>query len=220
MHKMRRLTVETNWEGVWRRVFSPHSDKVQIREVVKCFKCDADGFAMACKIELKDETMSVEDLAGNDVLTNVETLHEEKDGSLVVFIEGKLSVPGERQFSELRLVFAGPPEFLDVNRQKATLVGTETEISKVLELSKKYAEELPHKILALASLKPESESLLSRLTRKQSQALLLAYDLGYYDVPRKISSEKLANRLQVDKSTLVEHLRKAQRKLLAGVVEG
>lgn len=218
---MRRLTVETNWEGVWRRVFRPHSDKVQILEVMRCFKCDADGFAIICKIELKDETMSVEDLAGNDVLVNVETLYEEKDGSFVVFIEGKLPVPaGERRFSELKIVLAGPPEFLDVNRQKATVVGTATELSKVLQLSKEYAEEVPHKILAVTSLKPESESLLSRLTRKQRQALILAYALGYYDLPRKISSEGLARRLKVDKTTLVEHLRKAQRKVLGGVISG
>lgn len=44
--------------------------------------------------------------------------------------------------------------------------------------------------------------------------------LGYYDVPRKISSEGAARHLKMDKSTFVEHIRKAERKILAGVVTG
>lgn len=47
-----------------------------------------------------------------------------------------------------------------------------------------------------------------------------AYALGYYDVPRKISSDELSRQLNVDKSTIVEHLRKAERKLIDGIITG
>jgi predicted DNA binding protein len=48
--------------------------------------------------------------------------------------------------------------------------------------------------------------------------LLTAYALGYYDVPRRISSDDLARHLDVDKSTIVEHLRKAERKLIGSII--
>jgi predicted DNA binding protein len=50
--------------------------------------------------------------------------------------------------------------------------------------------------------------------------LLTAYALGYYDVPRRISSDDLSRHLDVDKSTIVEHLRKAERKIIASIVAG
>jgi predicted DNA binding protein len=50
--------------------------------------------------------------------------------------------------------------------------------------------------------------------------LLVAYALGYYDVPRRISSDELSRHLNIDKSTIVEHLRKAERKLIGGIIAG
>jgi predicted DNA binding protein len=55
---------------------------------------------------------------------------------------------------------------------------------------------------------------------KQRKALLTAYALGYYDIPRRISSQDVSRHLNVDKSTVVEHLRKAERKLIAGIISG
>lgn len=49
-------------------------------------------------------------------------------------------------------------------------------------------------------------------------ALITAYSLGYYDVPRKVSSKEVSRHLNMDKSTFVEHLRKAERKIVAQVI--
>jgi predicted DNA binding protein len=47
----------------------------------------------------------------------------------------------------------------------------------------------------------------------------LSPDLGYYDVPRRVSSEELAKRLKIQEPTLVMHRRKAERRLLAALIE-
>ncbi|MBI4257486.1 MAG: helix-turn-helix domain-containing protein [Thaumarchaeota archaeon] len=57
-------------------------------------------------------------------------------------------------------------------------------------------------------------SLLSELTKKQLQALLIALDSGYYNLPKKITTEQIARRLGVPRSTYEEHLRKAESKIL------
>ena len=96
------------------------------------------------------------------------------------------------------------------------LLGKESELQKYVRHVDKF--KVHHKILALTSLKLHPEDQLAGLTSRQRGALLSAYGLGYYDVPRKISSRQVAGRMRIDKSTLVEHLRKAERKVLAGVL--
>jgi predicted DNA binding protein len=61
-------------------------------------------------------------------------------------------------------------------------------------------------------------SLVDNLTIKQRNTLQTAYRLGYFEVPRRIDSSNLAKRLGVGRATLNEHLRKAERRLLAQIM--
>ncbi len=232
---MRRVTVEIHidhcvpkrcihQEGeqeseAWHTIFSPHSDDVEVLEIVRTFKCDGEGFAFTCKMMIRDENLRPEDLSGTAVLSNLDTLHQEEDASWMDYLAGRFPDPGD--FPELgnwNPVVAGTPEFVGVDRLRATLLMNEDEVGQFRELSMKYPEELPLRILTVSPLKTKADSDLARLTGKQRKALLLAFALGYYDIPRKITSYDLARRLKVNNSTLVEHLRKAQRRLLSGVL--
>ena len=55
------------------------------------------------------------------------------------------------------------------------------------------------------------------LSVRQREAFALARDRGYYEYPREVTATALADALGVSKSTFLEHLRKAERTLLAGV---
>ncbi|AIC15498.1 helix-turn-helix domain-containing protein [Nitrososphaera viennensis] len=216
---MRRVTLEFNYQDAWKQIFGYNYGKVEILEALRCFRCDTQGLALICRIRLKDKSMDAKDLVGNGLLTNLEVLYREKDGSLVVFIEGETIVPpSPGSIHRPRLLMARPPEFLDVNRMKAELIGREIEIKKFLQYANRLSN--TYKILGLTSVNTKPESPLSKLTLKQRQALLTAYALGYYDVPRRISSEQLSEHLNADKSTVVEHLRKAERKLIASIIAG
>jgi predicted DNA binding protein len=116
-----------------------------------------------------------------------------------------------------KMLMTHAPDFLDVDRMRVELVGKEDEISKFLQYTSKLSNN-SFKILGLTSIDTKGESLLSKLTLRQRQILLTAYALGYYDVPRRISSDELSGHFDVDKSTVVEHLRKAERKLIASIV--
>lgn len=52
------------------------------------------------------------------------------------------------------------------------------------------------------------------LTEHQRKALRLAYELGYYDIPKRINLQELARRMEISKPTLDIILRRAQRKLV------
>jgi DNA-binding CsgD family transcriptional regulator len=216
---MRRITMEFNYEAAWKQIFGLNANRVEVLEALRCFKCDTQGLAIICRIKLKDDSMNIQDLLrGKGLLTNIEILYKEKDGSLVVFIEGGSCVPKPpKDIKPPKMLMARPPDFLDVDRMKVEMIGKENEIKKLLHYTNKWGDN-SFKILGLTSIDTKGASLLSKLTPRQRQMLLTAYALGYYDVPRRISSDELSRHLKVDKSTIVEHLRKAERKLIGSII--
>ena len=76
-----------------------------------------------------------------------------------------------------------------------------------------------YKIVSLLGANFAENSPLHRLTEKQRKILLTAYRLGYYDVPKKINSDELGTYFRLAGSTVVEHLKKAERRLLAGIID-
>jgi predicted DNA binding protein len=70
-------------------------------------------------------------------------------------------------------------------------------------------EETVHNSLLIST-----RSLLGGLTSKQTNALLTALDHGYYNLPRSASAEEIARRLGIPRTSFVDHLRKAQNKVM------
>lgn len=56
---------------------------------------------------------------------------------------------------------------------------------------------------------------LDDLTERQREVLETAWDAGYFEVPRQASTADLATELDLDDSTVSEHLQRAERNLLA-----
>lgn len=52
------------------------------------------------------------------------------------------------------------------------------------------------------------------ITPRQEAAIRIAYDLGYFDIPRKINLKKLSKILGMSPSTLNELLRRAEKKII------
>lgn len=52
------------------------------------------------------------------------------------------------------------------------------------------------------------------LTDRQTEIVSTAFELGYYNNPRKIGSDKLAEIFEITQPTLLEHLRKAEKKIM------
>lgn len=59
--------------------------------------------------------------------------------------------------------------------------------------------------------------LLGGLTRKQAEALLMALQDGYYAVPRSATMVEIAKRRGQPRTTMEEHVRKAEAKLLTAM---
>jgi predicted DNA binding protein len=57
-------------------------------------------------------------------------------------------------------------------------------------------------------------SLFGQLTEKQLKALLSAIESGYYEIPKKVTADELARKHGQPRSTLEEHIRKAESKVV------
>ena len=53
-----------------------------------------------------------------------------------------------------------------------------------------------------------------------SEAILAAKRLGYCDIPRKAETSNVARELNPSKSTTLEHLRKAEKRLIRQLLTG
>lgn len=80
-------------------------------------------------------------------------------------------------------------------------------------------EEMDAEITVTGMKSPESEPTGARggdqLSERQREVFEFAREMGYYNWPREVSATDIADELEVSKATVLEHLRKAEAKLLA-----
>ena len=63
------------------------------------------------------------------------------------------------------------------------------------------------------------ETPISALSDRQREALLAAADLGYYDHPRRATHADIADRLDCAPNTVCDHLQKAEKTVMAAVLD-
>ncbi|WP_227132842.1 helix-turn-helix domain-containing protein [Halorubellus salinus] len=63
------------------------------------------------------------------------------------------------------------------------------------------------------------DTLIPELSDRQEEAVVSAWEEGYYAIPRETTTEELATALDIDRRTFEEHLRIAENKLVGTLVE-
>jgi predicted DNA binding protein len=218
---MRRLVLEFSKDefGKTGESTSQLLRNVKTMEVLQLLRQDQREITMICRVEFEDAAPKVEDyiklLNGNDV--EVQLLDCEKGGAQIAFV--RLRAKSFR--STLNSQMFGSAGYL-VSREiregriRMTFVGSIREIKLIIENVKKSG--IRYRISSLTDAKFSLDSPLNELTEKQRRVLIAAYRSGYYNFPRRISSEQLAKKLDLHKSALAMHRRKAELYLLRKVL--
>ncbi|WP_435155835.1 helix-turn-helix domain-containing protein [Haladaptatus sp. DFWS20] len=63
------------------------------------------------------------------------------------------------------------------------------------------------------------ETAIAELSPRQQEALVVAHEMGYYRIPRETTTTEIADEMGIERRTLEEHLRRAENKLVDGIVE-
>jgi hypothetical protein len=214
---MRRLILEVSEKELTKiGVNLPPFDRIESLELLHILKHDQEELAAVWRLELKNAT-SVNDLLSGGFLVEIQVLAVEKNQKYVVFMRTGPIVSSALNFLDAAGGYLFSPLEIRDGRLKISFIGSERQMQ---DFFAKIGERgIHYKVTSLTDASFSPDSPLNKLTEKQRQALMAAHKFGYYDVPRKISSEELAKKLGVGDSTLVEHLRKAEKRLIDNVLK-
>lgn len=191
-------------------------------EILQFLRLDNEEFAAICRIETEQDVPEFSDWfekegkADDNFSNGAQILEREKSGAYIVFIRHNLIPPG---ININQLIERGYLVAIEIRegKIKVTYLGTAKEIKTALEKIRQQG--IRYRILSLTDAKFSINSPLNSLTEKQRKVLTTAYRLGYYSMPRKISTEQLAKKLNLHKSAVQVHRRKAELRLIAEVLK-
>ncbi|MBT0158470.1 hypothetical protein G4O51_00620 [Candidatus Bathyarchaeota archaeon A05DMB-2] len=214
---MRRVILEVSEKELTKiGIEMPQFKKIKSLELLYFLRQDQEEFAAISRVEFKDQTTKVEDLLTNGFLFEAQVLEQQENCAYIVFIRGGPSLSSVLNSIGVKNGYLFPPVGIRDGKIKISFLGSESQVREFLE--KVDASGIRYRIVMLTDAEFSPISPLNQLTEKQREILTTAYKLGYYDIPRKINSEQLAKKLNIGDSTLVEHLRKAERRLLASIL--
>jgi len=223
---MRRVILEIPLEEIEKIHAKDLYRKIKSFEVLHLLRYDQKEFAAICRIEFANASTKIADLfPGEKIRTQL--LEQEKENTFTYFMKGDMQAHA-RAVRELThfdtqwlMGFVGTEVYFDLiefkdKKLKVSFMGNARQVKALLELLEKG--KIQHRIVSVTDAKVALHSPLSSLTEKQRRVLVTAFELGYYDLPRKISSQELAKKLNLQSPTLVEHRRNAERRLLASIL--
>jgi hypothetical protein len=184
-------------------------------KILHYLRQDPKEFSLLCRIELIDpKTGSIDQAVSRNPWVKAQILERERNGAYITFMKGK---PEKREpDSNISFLNVGGGYLvafeLDDEKIRMTYLGDQSQIRRTLDRLQRA--KIRTRIISLTDAKFSPDSPLNILTEKQRAALIAAYKSGYYDIPRKISSEQLARKLNIHGSALIAHRRKAELRLL------
>jgi predicted DNA binding protein len=215
---MRRLILEiSEKELIKAGIELPPLAKIKSLELLYFLRQDAEEFAAITRIQFKDNTNNLEELPKSELLIDAQIIEREKSGAYIAFIRSGPSLSSVLNYIGIEGGYLFPPIGIGDGKVKFSFLGSEQQIKEFME--KIDAIGIKYRIVLLADADFSPVSVLNQLTQKQRDVLIAAYKFGYYDIPRKINSDQLAKKLGLVNSTVVEHLRKAEQRLITHMLE-
>jgi len=221
---MRKMIIEFEPNENFKNMIKPYLpfEKVESIELLELLRWDASkGIKLVLAEIIMNHSYSIDDFVlppGSEILS---VLHQ-KMNKYTCLIKGKLTqglievVKHMANEPEMNLVLDTPNR----NTEKSfvmSVIGDQQSLQWFIEGIKKIGI-----IKQTSFVKPiyQGNNLLSCLTDKQRNIILKANEMGYYDYPRKINSERLANKIGLGRATVVEHLRKAEKRIMKQILTG
>jgi len=213
---MRRLIVEISDQDL-DKLTPENLQDVKSVEILHFLRFDHQEVALIARGAFNKPGVRIEDVL-RDVLIEARLLDQEKESGIWTYFIRADPAQAMRVGPDLTAgggYYSLPYEMRD-GKVKITFLGSTKQVRDVIKLLEDAG--VRNRVVSLTDVQFPPHSLLSRLTEKQRRTLITAHALGYYDVPKKIGLVQLAERLNLARSTLDEHLRKAEHRLFYHII--
>lgn len=146
------------------------------------------------------------------------TILESKGKEHMVLIDAQgdaSSITDVSSFPE-GLIFARPT-YISEAGMVLSIIATDDKLRRILDFLSYLGPPLR---VSMAPAQYQSSDLLSLLTPMQRKAMDAAVQGGYYEIPRRLDGQGLADLLGVSKATALHHLRQGEGRLIRNVFNG
>ena len=99
---------------------------------------------------------------------------------------------------------------------QASLLGEPSDLQKAVD---SFSSGLDVTVEQVSDFLPRTDTVMSRLSPRQREALEIALELGYYQYPRRATHADIGDRMGCAPNTASVHLQKAGSKVISAVVE-
>ena len=215
---MRKLTIELKVKEDLLEMLNFLLDKTESIELIELIKLDfKQGMKMGIAALNMKEGFTIEDLNLPDFMDTMMVLKKEGN-RYIIFAK----VTFFKKFTSLAKKFDldiiwDTPSIFKRDKMVLSVIGSEENLKKFLEVIKNLGE---IKSVSFTKAMFNEQSILSCLTEKQKEILIAAKKNGYYNYPRKINSQELSEKVGLSKPTVVQHLRKAEVRLVSNILTG
>jgi len=173
-----------------------------------------DGVVQLAEIRLR-EGKEFEEISSIEWLEVIE-IHEEDDGVIVVSL--LCTHPFAKSAIELSNIHVQPPYGIDSERgMEMRMSGLSGSIRRFVSLLRMVMP--PDKISVHSIRENETNGWTSDLTERQREVISLAIKMGYYDPNSNVKLKDIADELDMARSTLGEHIKRAEYEIMKKVRE-
>lgn len=166
-----------------------------------------------------DPELARDSVDGHDDVLDWDVLPVGDDGVFHLYVHVAAGEPAGTLMTlsdRFALIVDTPIGFTDRGGLLLTIVGTHDMLRGALEA---IPDDVHVTIRQVGRYSPGTRDMLSLLTDRQREVFERAVEVGYYEIPRAVNQSELAAMLDCAPSTVDEHLRKAESKMLSGLID-
>lgn len=215
---MRTLTLELEPFETVKEEMSGTFAHVRSYEILETLKIDyREGICIEIMEFILKDGASIHDIKimGNIEVLSVLKSKDNKHTCLIRYMEPE-ETRGQFQESDLGLVHT-TPTIISPEKFIISMMGEQENLSDFVEMMKNIGT---IRRMSFRRAAYQKADILNVLTEKQREVMVAAYKNGYYDYPKKISSKALSQKISISKPTLLQHMRKAERRMLQEIMTG
>jgi predicted DNA binding protein len=163
-----------------------------------------------------DATEELDDLLdSHDQVRSYDVMTEDDRIYVFVHLTARETLSQLLEIAETHQLLLETPFQFTQHGVRVTVAGEESELQTAYS---KGMDAMEIEVESTGVYQPDEPDFVEQMTDRQYEALVTAFDLGYYETPRTVSFEEVADALDCAPSTANELLRRAEAALVSSML--